>query len=775
MRVPDPGTDNLVGLPLFISYASDDQAVALHVCALLEGQGVPCWIAPRDVAPGAVWDEALVDATTSAGAFLLILTSAVNGSPYVKNEVNHAFAAKTPIFTFRVEDVQPSKSLGFYLARHHWTDGFPAPIDEKLAQLAPAVTALLPTTGGDAAASAPTDRATAEGLLPTKERFRWLRGVHAASSRWAGAGVAWLVAAVTARALVVAVVAGTAVWFATRPAPPTQASVRFQIPPPGASPAQMFTLSPDGRYLPFIATTGGPNQLWLRPMNALEARALTGTDDATYPFWSPDNACLGFFAQGKLKKIAIADGPPQTLCDATSGRGGTWNRDDVILFSAGSASPILRVSAAGGVSTAVTRLLETEPGVGHRFPVLLPDGAHYLYSANSDKPDASGVYVGSLDGSPAVRVLADTTNALFVPPSERRGSGHLLFRRENTVMAQPFDLETLKFSGDMFPVAEQVPISVNLGFGAFSASSNGTLAYRRGGAASNRELVWIDRMGKRIAAATKAGAFNGAPAISPDQRTVAARIDSGAQSAIWLQDVGRDVISRFTFRPGVIINPVWAPDGKRLTFATQGLSGYSRDIYVKPSSDGGREELLLHGGVNTFTRDWSSDGQWIVYELQGQTTGVDLWLLPLEGDRKPIPYLQTPFNERFGRFAPGPGAPRWMAYQSNESGQMQIYVQSIPPSGAEYQLSTAGGTQPAWRGDGKELFYLSTDQKLMAVPIALGANVEPGSPHELFANARMTSYAPSPDGQRFLVNVPAGAEGAARPLRSRSCWGGRRD
>ena len=183
-----------------------------------------------------------------------------------------------------------------------------------------------------------------------------------------------------AAALVASTVVGAGVWFATRPVPPTQASVRFQIPPPGASAAEMFTLSPDGRSLAFIANTGGPNQLWVRPMDALDSRALAGTNDATYPFWSPDGASLGFFAQGKLKKIAIAGGPPQTLCDAASGRGGTWNRDGVILFSAGPTSPILRVSAAGGVSTAVTRLVENDAGSGHRFPVFLPDGAHYLYN-----------------------------------------------------------------------------------------------------------------------------------------------------------------------------------------------------------------------------------------------------------------------------------------------------------------------------------------------------------------------------------------------------------
>jgi Tol biopolymer transport system component len=548
-----------------------------------------------------------------------------------------------------------------------------------------------------------------------------------------------------------------------REAPPAQPSVRFQIPPPGASAAQMFTLSADGRSLAFTANAGGPNQVWVRAMDTLEARALAGTNEATYPFWSPDGAYLGFFAQGKLKKIAIAGGPAVTLCDATDGRGGTWNRDGVIVFSAGPTSPLLRVSAAGGVPAPLTTLAAGDSGAGYRFPVFLPDGLHYLYNAGSDKPDAAGLYLGSLDGAASARILPDPTNALYIPPAARGGSAYLLFRREDTLMAQRFDPEALKLTGEMFPVAEQVPISQNNGFGAFSASANGTLVYRTGGAASNRELVWVDRTGKRLRAVTKPGAFVGL-AISRDEKMVAVRINSGSQADIWLQDMARDVISRFTFRPGINGNPLWSPDGTRLVFSGQPLSAYSSDIYQKPAGGNGQEELLLHAGVNGFPQDWSPDGKWIVYQQTGQKTAADLWLLPLEGDRKPMPYLQTPFNETLARFSPGvAGAPRWMAYQSNESGQDQIYVQAIPASGAKYQVSTSGGTQPAWRRDGKELFYFSADLKLMAVPITLGTSVVPGTPQELFANTGLTGYAPSADGQRFLVNVPAGGEGATAP------------
>jgi len=547
-----------------------------------------------------------------------------------------------------------------------------------------------------------------------------------------------------------------------REIPPVERSLRFQIPPPGAGRADYLSLSPDGRSLAFVASSGAQYQIWVRAMATLESRALAGTENATYPFWSPDGAYLGFFAEGKLKKIAVAGGPPQTLCDATSGRGGTWNRDGVILFSPGPTSAIFRVSAAGGVRTPLTKVAEGGSGGGHRFPFFLPDGVHFLYNSGSDKADAAGLYLGSLNGDSATRILPDNTNALYAPPANGKGTGHLLFRREETLMAQPFDLKSLKAAGDMFPVAERVPTSVNAGLGAYAVSENGTLAYRSGAQTENRELVWLDRAGKRLGVLGKPGEYWQLE-ISPDEKTVAVVMGNPARSDVWLEDVARGVVTRFTFRPGLNAFPVWSPDGSRLVFSLLSLNLYFSDVYQKAAGGNGQEELLLHAGLNGFPGDWSPDAKWIVYTRTGQNTANDLWLLPLEGDRKPVPYLQTPFDEQLARFSPDG---KWMAYQSNESGQNQIYVQSVPPSGAKYQISAAGGTMPRWRRDGKELFYASADQKLMAVPIKLGSTVEPGTPQPLFPIPPVranVSYAPSRDGQRFLVNVPAGGESAAAP------------
>ena len=580
----------------------------------------------------------------------------------------------------------------------------------------------------------------------------------AAPSRSPLGYAAWAVAGV----LLAALAALAFVHF--RETPPTQQSLRFQIPPPGSTQAEYFRLSPDGRMLAFVASAGGPSQVWVRSMDALESRALAGTDNATYPFWSPDGAYLGFFADGKLKKIAVAGGPAQTLCDAAAGRGGAWNRDGVIVFSPGPTSTLFRVSAAGGIPVPITKLVVTGTGGGHRFPSFLPDGVHYLFNSGSDKAEASGLFVGSLDGAEPIRLLADGTNGMYAPAARGAG-GYLVFRREDTLMAQPFDPKALKTLGDMFPVAERVPISVNTGFGAFSVAENATLAYRSGGDSLVRELVWMDRTGKRLNVVGKPGEKIQVT-LSPDEKTVAVSVGApnGAQSDIWLQDLPRDVITRFTFRPGLNFSPIWSPDGSTLAYSVESSSLYYSEIFRKSTAGSGQEESLLRTGVNGFPDDWSPDGKWIIYQQLGQKTGIDLWLLPLNGDRKPIPYLQTSFDEQGAQFSPDG---KWMTYDSNESGQRQVYIQAVPPNGSKWQISTSGGENAVWRRDGKELYYVSADLKLMTVPIKLGASVEPGTPQPLFAVGSFrqpligVSYAATRDGQRFLLSVPAGGETAA--------------
>jgi len=567
-----------------------------------------------------------------------------------------------------------------------------------------------------------------------------------------------------AAAAVVSLATGLAVWSTTRSSTTTVSAraVTFQIPTPGTAPAEMLSLSPDGGYLAFVANAGGANQVWLRPLDALAARPLAGTDGATYPFWSPDGTYVAFFAQGKLKKVAIRGAPPQTVCDAPDGRGGTWNRDGLILFSPGPADGIQRVAAAGGVPTVLTRVADASEG--HRFPVYLPDGVHFLFNVSSNFPTRSGVWVGSIDGSGPARVLQDATNALYTPAKAGEQNGYLLFRRDTTLVAQPFNPVTLQTTGEVVPIVEEVPASSNVGFGAFSVSQNGTVVYRTGGSAAQRELAWVDATGSRLKPATAPRLFFGRPALSPDGRVVAVSISNGNEGAMWLHDVDRGVLTRLSFNPGVARYPVWSPDGTRVAFSFErGTSGVF-DIYEKPASGNRQETLLLKGSINTVLEDWSSDGKWLVYRQSASPTALDLWLLPLKGDRKPVVYLQTPFNETGARFAPADGsAPRWMAYASNESGQYHVYIQEIPATGAKYQVSTNGGTLPMWRADARELYYLSPDQKLMAVDVTLGTSARIGESRELFASPGITGYTPAADGKRFLVNVPTGGQTAAAP------------
>jgi len=584
---------------------------------------------------------------------------------------------------------------------------------------------------------------------PSRSRFSWM---------------GWGIAAIA--------VVGLAVFAFVhfREAAPRQPSSRFQVQPPGQSGGGQFKLSPDGRYLAIVANDAGGDRLWVRPLDLLQAQPLPGTDGASFPFWSPDSGFIAFFAQGKLKKVAVTGGPPQTLCDAPSGRGGAWNADGVILFAPALTGGLYRVPGAGGVSVAVTQSEKD-----HRFPEFLPDGRHFLFLCHlCTKPENEGIYVGNLNGTPPVLIVPnDDSPATYVPSTTFGRNGFLLFRRENTLMVQPFDPVKLRPLGEMFPFAEQVGTAgTTQGTAAFSASGSGVLAFGSGGTGGNRELVWLDRAGKRLGVISSPAAINNSAVLSPDENKVAIAIsDSQGNADVWLQDLIRGTMSRFTFRPGLNRSPVWSPDGSRVLYVSRSRSG-AEDLYLKPASGAGKDELLLNVGTNAFVYDWSHDGKFILYTDFQDKTYYDLWLLPLNGSLKPIPYLQTPFNETLGQFSPDG---RWMAYASDESGKWQVYVQPIPPAGAKWQISTAGGSQPRWRHDGKELFYVAADQKLMAVPIKMGGasslTFEQGAPQSLFEGVTFNVgqyltffYQPAADGQRFLVNAPAGGTSSTTPI-----------
>jgi Tol biopolymer transport system component len=545
-----------------------------------------------------------------------------------------------------------------------------------------------------------------------------------------------------------------------RPAPEKRA-VRFFVAPPAKAIIDTFKLSPDGRYVAIAADVQGKRSLWVRPLESLEPQALPGTDEARYPFWSPDSRYIGFFAQGKLKKTAVTGGPPQTLCEASDGRGGAWNRDGVIVFSPSPAGGLFRVAAAGGAPVPVTTPDPTAGGI-HRFPEFLPDGRHFLYLVTLAKQQ-NGLYLSSLDSKDSRLLLAEPSSAAYAPGPGGR-DGYLLFARESTLTAQPFDPSRGQFAGEPFPVAEQVGFA-NLNHAQFSVSPDGSLVYLTGGGVSNLQLTWFDREGKQLGTAGQPGPILNF-ALSPDEKRVAVeRLETPTAGDIWMVELARGAESRFTFDPSTDRTPIWSPDGSRMVFSSTRAG--RMDLYQKVSSGAGKDELLLQTGTYKQPTDWSRDGRFIVYREAAPKTKGDLWLLPLAGDRKPIPYLQTEFTEDDGRFSPDG---RWMAYSSDEAGRMEVYVQPIPPSGAKWQISTTGGAQPRWRRDGKELFYLAPDRKLMVAGIQAGATIQASAPKPLFETRTLPPsivnpqlYEPTADGRRFLITTLAG-ESAATPL-----------
>ena len=540
--------------------------------------------------------------------------------------------------------------------------------------------------------------------------------------------LAWIVASVCLLGLLAAL---PFVIAYLRRVPVDERVLRFSLLPPekstmaGTVPA--LALSPDGRRLAFVASSEGRDLLWVRSLDSLSAQALPGTEGATGaspPFWSPDGRFIGFFAGGKLKKIDASGAPPQTLCDAgRGGRGGTWNRDGVIVFAVGGPGPLYRVSAAGGEPIPLTTLDQSRFET-HRWPSFLPDGRHFLHFVRSSQPESGGIYVGSLDSKETNRLLPTILNAAYAPP------GFLLFFRNETLMAQRFDADGLQLTGEPFPVAEHVAYELGLGRGAFSVSENGVLAYRTGSGQIDQPL-WFDRGGKQIGSLGEAGLY-ATLALSPDERRVAVdRIDpQTGTNDIWLFDLLRGIPSRFTTDPAGDSNPLWSPDGSRIVFSSNREGIWN--LYQKIASGVGNEEVLLKSSEWKVPVDWSSDGQFILYEKVESKTKRNLWVLPMSGNRQPFPFLQTEFNEQQAQFSPDG---KWIAYTSDESGAPEVYVQTFPASGGRWRVSTGGGSQPKWRRDGRELFYIAADRKLMAVDVKLGATFEAGVPKTLLERA----------------------------------------
>lgn len=519
-----------------------------------------------------------------------------------------------------------------------------------------------------------------------------------------------------------------------------------------------IAISPDGRYIVVSSDVGGKTVLWLRPIDSLEGRPLAGSEGIVgFPFWSPDSRSIGFWvADNKLKRIDIADGTVRDLGEAPAGGGGAgcgWNRDGTVLCNA--RGGFVRLAASGGAS-------DTLPGYDSqqdelfRWPSFLPDGKHFLFLVTNSDRTKSEVYVGSLDGSTKKLLFAADSNAFYSASPDGKG-GHLLFARGGALFAQDFDPQTLSVSGEPFRVAESVRVNFN-NRGYFSVSDNCTLVYDPStDEDEGRQLIWYDRSGKEIGAIGKAGPvfrFR----LSPDEKllSMSARGNRSVNNDILVTDIARGASSRLSSFPGETPETIWSPDGKYVVWNER--TGTEARLMKKLASGAGEAEVLLESDVNGMTpSDWSPDGKFILY-TSFVNRNRDIWVLPLEGERTPFPYIQSPADDQSAVFSPDG---KYVAYRSYESGSNQIYIQTFPASANKWPVSTNGGISPVWSRTGRELFYVQSG-RLMSVEIKPGDPLSVGVPQPLVDFAAVRSprnddYAVSNDGQRLLFISRAAA------------------
>jgi eukaryotic-like serine/threonine-protein kinase len=545
------------------------------------------------------------------------------------------------------------------------------------------------------------------------------------------------------------VLAGSLAVAHFREDPPEERAVSFLITPPDlvtTPDADSIAVSPSGDRVLFIGVgPDGSKQLWMRALGSLTADVIAGTDLVDGAFWSPDGRSVAFFASGKLKRMDLRSGAAQTICDTpTSRSAGSWSENGDILFETTERPEIYSVSASGGLPKPVTRLNSSNHEIHHSAPQFLPDGRHFIYFVQSERPENSGIYIGSLDSKDSQRLTNSNGNAAY---TQVRGAYYLLFPRDTNLMGQAFDASGRELIGTPFVVASRLLIGLGGGHprAALSVSQNGVLAYRTRVDTGSTDLEWFDRSGKRLGSVGESEEYSN-PALSPDEKKlVVSRMDPQIRTRdLWLYDFGNGGFSRFTFSTADETNAVWSPDGKRIAF--DAFHDGVVDIYEKEIASGSEPKLLLHTNENKYIFAWSPDGSILLFKM-----GTATWGVPRAGGKLLGPYaMDTP------RISPDG---KWVAYASYQSGRSEVYVQAFPPSDGKWQISTMGGKEPSWRADGKELYYANSDN-LYAMQVKTDAGVfQPGAvkllfPIRLEKTERRTRYQVSDGGRRFLVNVP---------------------
>jgi eukaryotic-like serine/threonine-protein kinase len=493
-----------------------------------------------------------------------------------------------------------------------------------------------------------------------------------------------------------------------------------------------------------------PQSLWLRPLDGLAAHQIPGTEGALGPFWSPDGQQIGFILNGKLRKIAITGGEPQVLCDGTGAA--TWSREGVILFSANNGR-LYRVPDMGGAPTLVIGPDPAKQEALFAFPQFLPDGRHFLFRKYATASRQISLGAGSLDSKQVEDLGPVGSNALYAQP------GFVFYVNQGTLVARPFSAKALRFTGPAVSVAQNVRESVPVGYGFFSVSPAGVLAWQPTPGEANNQMAWFSRAGQKLGMVGPPGVYSN-PAVSTDGSKIAVGVGEHGKRNIWVYDLKRGTDSRLTFSSADDFDPAWSADQSRIFF-TSDRTGV-RDIYEKSASGLGSDQPVFQSkDQNKCVDDVTADGRYAIYDSGASSTTTQLWTLPLYGDHKPFAYIQgSNFGAHSARFSPNG---RYVAYESNETGKSEIYVQTFPEQTGKWQISPSGGAEPMWRRDGKELYYLTIDHKLMTVPVSSdGASFQAGIPKPLF-QAQLVPfswwrniYFPSPDGQRFLMLMPAG-------------------
>jgi serine/threonine protein kinase len=633
----------------------------------------------------------------------------------------------------------------------------PPPVSTLQPMASPALDRLVRTC----LAKSPDDRWQSAGDLSRELEWIAETGSEAdvpapvAAKRRSRERMAWIAAGLAA-VLFVASAVWIAVHLRNEPAPP--AMVQFQIPVPDKLNFffyQLPAVSPDGQRIAFTASGSllGTQRLFVRSLNAATATEIPVSGSSPdYPFWSPEGQQIAFTSNGSLQRVDLSGGPPFTICsDCKAGYGGTWNRDGVILFS--TENGLFRVSAAGGDVKPLHPLAQGE--IGQAWPEFLPDGKHYLYFSSGAAPYQQGIYAASLDSNDRTFIVATNANAAYIQ------SGQLLFMRGSALMAQPFDIGSLKLSGEPHAVADHIErpaLGVTLPIASFAASPSGVIVWRQAANSSQSALQWFDRSGKKLSVVGEVADYSN-PALSADDSKLAIDIRDPQLKTrdIWIFDLLRGTQTRLTFDPADDVNSIWSPDGTRIAFSSDRAG--QRDIYWKSADGSGADELLLGGkGEAKNVEDWSRDGKYLVYNEQG-ASGIHQMVLPLAGDRKPVPFVNINFMTAEGQISPDG---RWMAYRSLESGRSEIYVQgfNLDPSQprGKWQVSVAGGELPRWRRDGKELFFHFGDGFYAVDVKADGKSFAAGIPKLLFEVPTVSSavlggapFVVSRDGQRFLV------------------------